>query len=67
MADGPIGLFEYSDLPMRDVIDLKDWSDLPGEKVYDYLHAYAEKFNLLVLRVVEDKYEWYRGVIQKES
>jgi dimethylaniline monooxygenase (N-oxide forming) len=47
MADGPIGLFEYSDLPMRDVIDLKDWSDLPGEKVYDYLHAYAEKFNLI--------------------
>jgi dimethylaniline monooxygenase (N-oxide forming) len=42
-----MGLFDYSDLPMRDVIGLKDWSDLPGEKVYDYLHAYAEKFNLI--------------------
>jgi dimethylaniline monooxygenase (N-oxide forming) len=47
MADGPTGLFDYSDLPMRDVIDLKDWSDLPGEKVYDYLHGYAAKFNLI--------------------
>ena len=47
MVDGPTGLFGYSYLPMRDVIDLKDWSDLPGEKVYDYLHAYAEKFNLV--------------------
>jgi len=47
MADGPTGLFDYSDLPMRNVIDLKGWSNLPGEKVYDYLHAYAEKFNLI--------------------
>jgi dimethylaniline monooxygenase (N-oxide forming) len=47
MADGPTSLFDYSDLPMRDAINLKDWSDLPGEKVYDYLHAYAEKFNLI--------------------
>jgi cation diffusion facilitator CzcD-associated flavoprotein CzcO len=47
MADGPTGLFDYSDLPMRDVIDLKDWSDLPGEKVYDYLHACAARFHLI--------------------
>jgi dimethylaniline monooxygenase (N-oxide forming) len=47
LADSPVGLFDYSDLPMRDVIRLKDWSDLPGEKVYEYLKAYAEKFRLV--------------------
>ena len=45
-ADSPVGLFDYSDLPMRDVVGLKDWSDLPGQKVHDYLKAYAEKFSL---------------------
>lgn len=32
---------------MRDVLGGKDWEDLPGIKVYEYLHAYAEKFHLL--------------------
>ncbi len=32
---------------MRDVLGIKDWSDLPGEKVFEYLHAYAEKFSLI--------------------
>lgn len=32
---------------MRDAIGLKDWSDLPGEQVYQYLKAYAEKFSLV--------------------
>ncbi|KAK0108732.1 hypothetical protein ONS96_002578 [Cadophora gregata f. sp. sojae] len=47
LADSPSGLFDYSDLPMRDAIGLKDWSDLPGEKVHEYLKAYAEKFSLV--------------------
>jgi hypothetical protein len=32
LADSPTGLFDFSDLPMRDVIELKDWADLPGYK-----------------------------------
>lgn len=32
---------------MRDVIPLKDWSDLPSDQVYAYLKAYAEKFGLV--------------------
>ncbi|TVY24203.1 FAD-dependent monooxygenase [Lachnellula hyalina] len=47
LADSPTGLFDYSDLPMRDVIGCKDWEDLPGIKVYEYLQAYSEKFHLL--------------------
>lgn len=47
LADSPTGLYDYSDLPMRDAIGLKDWSDLPGDKVYEYLKAYAEKFSLV--------------------
>lgn len=45
-ADGPVGLFDFSDLPMRDVVGLKDWSELPGSKVHDYLKAYSDKFGL---------------------
>lgn len=40
-------MFDFCDLPMRDAVDLKDWEDLPGEKVYQYLKAYAEKFSLI--------------------
>ncbi|KAL2060367.1 hypothetical protein VTL71DRAFT_9762 [Oculimacula yallundae] len=47
LADSPSGLFDYSDLPMREAIGLKDWSDLPGDQVYRYLKAYAEKFSLV--------------------
>lgn len=32
---------------MSDVIGLKNWSDLPSDKVYDYMHAYADRFGLL--------------------
>ncbi|KAE8443031.1 hypothetical protein EG329_002425 [Mollisiaceae sp. DMI_Dod_QoI] len=47
LADSPAGLFDFSDLPMRDALGIKDWSDLPGDQVYEYLKAYAEKFSLV--------------------
>ncbi|KAL7928619.1 hypothetical protein V8C35DRAFT_228893 [Trichoderma chlorosporum] len=47
IADGPVGLFDFSDLPMPGVVGLKDWDELPGIKVHEYLHEYARKFNLL--------------------
>jgi dimethylaniline monooxygenase (N-oxide forming) len=47
LADSPVGLYDYSDLPMRDALGLKDWSDLPGDQVYEYLKSYAEKFSLM--------------------
>jgi cation diffusion facilitator CzcD-associated flavoprotein CzcO len=31
---------------MRDVTGLKDWEDIPGQKVYDYLKAYSDRFSL---------------------
>jgi len=46
VADSPVGLFDFSDLPMRDITGLKDWSDLPGYKVHDYLKAYCDKFSI---------------------
>lgn len=45
-ADSPVGCFDFSDLDMSATIGLKDWSELPGEKVYEYLQKYAEKFEL---------------------
>ncbi|KAF3055374.1 Uncharacterized protein CFAM422_013152 [Trichoderma lentiforme] len=36
-----------SDLPMPGVVGLKDWDELPGIKVHEYLHEYARKFHLL--------------------
>ena len=39
-------MFDYSDLPMRDMVGLKDWADLPAQTVYDYLVKYADKFGL---------------------
>ncbi|KAK6444159.1 hypothetical protein FP744_10000407 [Trichoderma asperellum] len=47
IADGPVGLFDFSDLPMSSVIGLKNWDELPGIKVHEYLHEYARKFRLL--------------------
>lgn len=47
IADGPVGLFDFSDLPMSSVVGLKDWDELPGIKVHEYLHEYARKFHLL--------------------
>lgn len=47
IADGPVGLFDFSDLPMSGVIGLKNWDELPGIKVHEYLHEYARKFHLL--------------------
>lgn len=31
---------------MKDVVGLKNWGELPGEKVYEYMEAYAAKFDL---------------------
>ncbi|RFU23562.1 hypothetical protein B7463_g12776, partial [Scytalidium lignicola] len=45
-ADSPSGMFDFSDLPMREVVDLKDWDELPSEKVHEYLEAYCAKFDL---------------------
>lgn len=42
-----MGLFDFSDLPMPGVVGLKDWDELPGIKVHEYLHEYARKFHLL--------------------
>ncbi|KAL7952534.1 hypothetical protein V8C34DRAFT_318952 [Trichoderma compactum] len=47
IADGPVGLFDFSDLPMPGVVGLKDWDELPDIKVHGYLHEYARKFHLL--------------------
>ncbi|PTB62781.1 hypothetical protein BBK36DRAFT_1128308 [Trichoderma citrinoviride] len=47
IADGPVGLFDFSDLPMSEVVGLKNWDELPGIKVHEYLHEYARKFHLL--------------------
>lgn len=47
ISDSPVGLFEYSDLPLSSVTRLEDWSDLPAQKVHDYLYKYAEQFGLL--------------------
>ncbi|KAL6822398.1 hypothetical protein V8C40DRAFT_275764 [Trichoderma camerunense] len=47
IADGPVGLFDFSELPMPGVVGLKDWDELPGIKVHEYLHEYARKFHLL--------------------
>lgn len=47
LADSPTGLYDYSDLPMRDAIGTKDWTDLRGDQVYEYLKTYAEKFSLV--------------------
>ncbi|TFB05122.1 Senecionine N-oxygenase [Trichoderma ghanense] len=47
IADGPVGLFDFSDLPMSKVVGLKNWDELPGIKVHEYLHEYARKFHLL--------------------
>ncbi|KAL3423563.1 flavin-binding monooxygenase-like protein [Phlyctema vagabunda] len=46
-TDSPVGLFDYSDLPMGAALGLKDWDDLPAQKVYEYLYKYSEKFSLL--------------------
>jgi dimethylaniline monooxygenase (N-oxide forming) len=55
LADSPTGLFDYSDIPMRDVIGQKDWTDLSGYKVYEYLRIYAERFALLERLRLETK------------
>ncbi|KAM0457790.1 hypothetical protein ACHAPV_006335 [Trichoderma viride] len=47
IADGPVGLFDFSDLPMSSVIGLKNWDELPGIRVHEYLHEYAQKYHLL--------------------
>jgi dimethylaniline monooxygenase (N-oxide forming) len=47
LADSPTGLFDFSDIPMRDAIGQKDWTDLSGYKVYEYLTIYAKRFSLL--------------------
>ncbi len=47
LADSPSGLFDLSDLAMRDAIGLPDWKELPGIQVHGYLHTYAENFGLL--------------------
>ncbi|RFU79735.1 fad nadp-binding domain-containing [Trichoderma arundinaceum] len=47
IADGPVGLFDFSDLPMPSVVGLKNWDELPGIKVHEYLHEYARRFHLL--------------------
>lgn len=40
---------------MRDAMGLKDWSDLPGEKVHNYLNFYATKFSLTQCLRLETK------------
>lgn len=47
ITDSPVGLFDYSDLPMGEAMGLKDLEDLPAQKVYEYLYKYSEKFSLL--------------------
>ncbi|KAH8821299.1 hypothetical protein F5884DRAFT_816850 [Xylogone sp. PMI_703] len=45
-ADSPSGMFDFSDLPMREAVGLKDWDELPAENVQKYLEAYCDKFDL---------------------
>ena len=42
------GSFEYSDFPMDEkTFGVKPGEHIPGPAVHEYLHAYAEKFNVL--------------------
>lgn len=43
IADSPCGYFDFSDMPMGPVVGLKDLDVVPGEKVYKYLSAWADK------------------------
>jgi hypothetical protein len=57
-ADSPSELFDFSDLPMREVIGLKDWSDLPGNKVTISRHICRE---VLAHREIEAEYQSFKG------
>jgi cation diffusion facilitator CzcD-associated flavoprotein CzcO len=46
VADSPVGLFDFSDLPMEEALGLKNWTDIPARKVHEYLDAYANKYGL---------------------
>ena len=46
IADSPVGLFDYSEPSMKTLLGLKEWADIPAEKVSEYLERYAEKFEL---------------------
>ena len=47
IANSPNGLYEFSDLSMPAVSGKKPLTPIPGRQVHDYLHAYAEKYDLL--------------------
>ncbi|CEN61015.1 hypothetical protein ASPCAL07684 [Aspergillus calidoustus] len=46
IADSPVGLFDYSDLPMGPEIGLDDWADLPASRVNAYMEGYVDRFKL---------------------
>jgi dimethylaniline monooxygenase (N-oxide forming) len=46
LADSPPANFDFSDLPMDEVLGIDKWADLPAEKVHEYLERYVDKFDL---------------------
>jgi dimethylaniline monooxygenase (N-oxide forming) len=46
IANSPNGLYEFSDLSMVDA-DNPEYELVPGERVQEYLHTYAVKYDLL--------------------
>ncbi|KAL3488201.1 hypothetical protein BJX62DRAFT_240238 [Aspergillus germanicus] len=46
IADSPVGLFDYSDLPMGPEIGLEDWADLPASSVPEYIERYVDRYKL---------------------
>lgn len=47
VVNQPTPMFEYSDLSMKEVLGVEDWSDISGEMMSCYLEAYAEKNGLI--------------------
>jgi dimethylaniline monooxygenase (N-oxide forming) len=63
----PSPFFEFSDLSMKDALGIKEYSDITGENIAEYLEIYAKRsgvlerchFNTEVQRIVrEDNGQW---------
>jgi dimethylaniline monooxygenase (N-oxide forming) len=47
VADGPVPVFDLSDLEMKKEFSVPEWSDIPGSQMHKYLERYAQKFDIL--------------------
>lgn len=46
VADSCAAIFDYSDFPMHEELNLDKWADLPAEKIHEYLERYTDRFDL---------------------